>query len=383
METDTVEEIARLRRNEALYLASLEALDEGSCLFERLPVRPDGLRDYRYIWMNTSMQTMFGIADLSGQSIRDTFPNEAEAWYDDYDHVLLTGEPLRLIRESEPQEMVIEMSVTRVEQADAPVLLAVMRDVTARVRAEKALSRSQRLEAVARLSGTVAHDFNNLLLVVLSNIEMAGMMGVTPEQREYLSAAMHMVKIGGKLSKRLLGSSAHDWPVARKLDLNPVIRDMAEILERTLVLGFDLKLDISSRPAMIRADPAEIDAVLLNLVMNARDATPPGGPITIGTEIATVPGRTGRYVCLSVTDFGAGMTEEVRARACDPFFTTRPQGAGLGLFSASETARKNGGFLELQSTEEKGTTVRVCFPFNGSTGPDVQAGASDRRSRCI
>jgi len=108
-------EIDELRRKAALYLASLEALDEGACLYERLPIRPDGLRDYRYIWMNSAMQGMFGIADLSGQSIRDNFPDEVEAWYDDYDRVFDTGEPIRIVRESEPQGMVIEMSVTRVE----------------------------------------------------------------------------------------------------------------------------------------------------------------------------------------------------------------------------------------------------------------------------
>ena len=141
-------EIDELRRKAALYLASLEALDEGACLYERLPIRPDGLRDYRYIWMNSAMQGMFGIADLSGQSIRDNFPDEVEAWYDDYDRVFDTGEPIRIVRESEPQGMVIEMSVTRVEAVGTAVLLAVMRNVTARVRAEEALQQEEARKAI-------------------------------------------------------------------------------------------------------------------------------------------------------------------------------------------------------------------------------------------
>ncbi|WP_397543208.1 hybrid sensor histidine kinase/response regulator [Roseovarius salis] len=489
-ERDTREEVAELRRREALYLASLEALEEGACLFERLPTRPDGLRDYGYIWMNSAMQRMFGIADLSGQSIRDNFPDESEAWYDDYDGVLDTGEPVRIIRESEPQGMVIEMSVTRLEASGVAVLMAVIRDVTARVRAEEALreseerfralvtatsdivyrmspdwtelrhlegwgflrdaleptrawlsdyidaddqpcvmkaiqqaidtksvfqlehrvkrpdgtlgwvfsravplmddageivewfgaasdvterrralealSRTQQLETVARLSGTVAHDFNNLLLVIMSNVEMAALQAVTPSQREYLNVSRQIVEVGGKMSKRLLSWSMHNEPVSQQLDLNVPAREMVDILGRTLARGYTLNLELSSEPAMTRADPADVDAVLLNLAMNARDATPEGGRITIGTEIVQVPGRLDLYVRLTVSDTGAGMPQDVCAHAAEAFFTTRPQGTGLGLYSVNETACKSGGFLELDSTPGQGTTVHVYFPFAGS-----------------
>ena len=133
-----------LKRTLAHHRALFESIDEGVCLFERLPLRPDGLRDYRYITMNPAMQTMFGIADLSGQSIRDNFPDEAEDWYDDYDRVLETGEPLRVVRESEPLRMVIEMFVARAEGLEGEVLIAVLRDVTARARAEEAVRESER-----------------------------------------------------------------------------------------------------------------------------------------------------------------------------------------------------------------------------------------------
>ena len=482
-------EIAELRRKQALYLASLEALDEGACLYERLPLRADGLRDYRYIWMNAAMQRMFGIADLSGQSIRDNFKEEVEAWYDDYDRVLDTGAPIRIVRESAPQGMVLEMSVTRVQAAGTAVLLAVMRDVTARVRAEKALRdseqrlralvtatsdfiyhvdpdwteishcecggflrpaqestqswlddyidkrdktavvaaiqsakdakaafelehrvkradgtlgwvlsravplmddtgeirewfgvasdvtgrhramdallRNQRLEAVARLSGNVAHDFNNLLLVVMSNIEMAGLQAVSHDQTAYLDAAARMVEVGGKLSKRLTGWSTQTDAVAQDLDLNTPVSDIVDILGRTLVRGYQLQFDASPHPAMIHVDPVEIDAALMNLVMNARDATPLGGRITVRIEILPELGGFGPSVCLSVADKGSGMTEDIRKQACDSFFTTRPQGTGLGLYSVSEMVHKAGGFLEIESEEGQGSTVRLFFPLIG------------------
>lgn len=135
---------AALARTQARHRALFESIDEGVCLFERLPLRPDGLRDYRYISMNPAMQTMFGIPDLSGQSIRANFLDEIEDWYDDYDRVLDTGEPIRIVRGSVPQGMVLEMFVARVEGLDGKVLLAVMQDVTARVRAEEALRTNER-----------------------------------------------------------------------------------------------------------------------------------------------------------------------------------------------------------------------------------------------
>ena len=133
---------AALRESEAQYRALFHSIDEGACIIERLPLRPDGLRDYRYVAMNQAMQTMFSIADLSGSSIREFFPDEVEDWYDDYDRVLATGEPIRFERESEPQGIVLEMFVSRISESP-PRLLAVMQDITKRRRAEEAMRHSE------------------------------------------------------------------------------------------------------------------------------------------------------------------------------------------------------------------------------------------------
>ncbi|EJJ25014.1 PAS domain S-box protein [Rhizobium sp. CF142] len=146
---------AALRESEVQYRALFDSIDEGACIIERLPVGADGLRDYRYIAMNKAMQAMFGIADLSGRTIREFFPDEVEDWYDDYDRVLMTGEPVRFVRESEPQEMVLEMFVSRISEKP-PRLLAVMQDITKRKRAEEALRRSEeRSRALVNASSDV------------------------------------------------------------------------------------------------------------------------------------------------------------------------------------------------------------------------------------
>ncbi|WP_127996185.1 PAS domain-containing sensor histidine kinase [Piscinibacter defluvii] len=150
-----------LRDSETRHRALFEAVDEGVCLFERLPLRPDGLRDYRYVAMNPAMQAMFGIPDLSGQSIRDNFPDEVEDWYDDYDRVLETGRPLRFERESVPQGKVLEMYVARVGDDSGAMLLAVMQDITARRRAEEALAESEaRYRALVQASSEAVYRMN-------------------------------------------------------------------------------------------------------------------------------------------------------------------------------------------------------------------------------
>jgi PAS domain S-box-containing protein len=132
-----------LRRSERQYKAVFDSVDEGVCIIERLPLRADGRRDYRYIAMNSAMRKMFAIGDLTGQSIRDNFPHEVEAWYDDYDRVLQTGQPIRFERESVPQSKFLEMFVTRLEDGERSALLVVMQDISSRKQAEMVLRENE------------------------------------------------------------------------------------------------------------------------------------------------------------------------------------------------------------------------------------------------
>lgn len=147
---------AVLRQQERRYKTVFESVDEGVCIIERLPLRDDGLRDYRYVAMNRAMKQMFGIPDLSGQSIRDNFPNEAEAWYDDYDRVLETGQAMRLERESVPQKMFLEMFIARMDDGEDNALLVVIQDITQRKQAEAVLRGNEQRQAfLLRFSDTI------------------------------------------------------------------------------------------------------------------------------------------------------------------------------------------------------------------------------------
>ncbi|MBD2579342.1 PAS domain S-box protein [Oscillatoria sp. FACHB-1406] len=158
------------RESGAKYRSLFDSIDAGVCLFEQLPLRADGLRDYRYLAMNPAMQAMFGIPDLSGQSIRDNFPDESEDWYDTYDRVLETGEALRFQRESEPQGMVLEMFVTRVEDGSGQRLLAVMQDASERKQVEAALWESE-AKLAAELAATQKLQRISTQLISQENIQ--------------------------------------------------------------------------------------------------------------------------------------------------------------------------------------------------------------------
>ena len=138
---------AALRRSEQRYKAIFSAVDEAVCILERLPVRADGRRDYRYLAMNRAMQQMFGVRDLTGESVRDNFPNEVESWYDDYDRVLNSGQSIRFERESVPQSKFLEMFVTRLEDGEANVLLVMIQDITQRKQAETVLRANEQRQA--------------------------------------------------------------------------------------------------------------------------------------------------------------------------------------------------------------------------------------------
>jgi PAS domain S-box-containing protein len=236
--------------------------------------------------------------------------------------------------------------------------------------AEAALAHAQKIEAVGRLTGGVAHDFNNLLTVVIGALDMILKYPDDAKKRVRMAeAAMAAARRGERLTHQLLAFSRRQALRPEVVDVQQLVGESEPLLRRAVgeAIGFELKLDGA---AMVKVDPGQFGAALLNLVVNARDATPPGGVITVRSEVADVADGSafesapGRYAAVSVSDTGEGMSAEVINRAFEPFFTTKPvgKGTGLGLSQVYGFARQSGGGVAIESTPHLGTTVTVYLP---------------------
>ena len=235
------------------------------------------------------------------------------------------------------------------------------RDITERKRLEEQLHHSQRLEAVGRLAGGVAHDFNNLLMVITGYSHMLlDAMHPSDPARLDLEQVVKASERATDLTRQLLAFSRRQGVRASLVDLNALVREMDRMLRR--VLGEDIELCVNLAPQLkaVCADPGQIEQVILNMVVNARDAMPGGGKLTLETHNAGTPAR--EYVALTVRDTGVGMDAPVLSRIFEPFFTTKEHGTGLGLATSYGIIKENGGDLRVESAPGQGTTFRIELP---------------------
>ncbi len=247
------------------------------------------------------------------------------------------------------------------------------RDVTRELALEERLRRSQRLEAVGTLAGGIAHDFNNLLLAILGNLDMALLAG-KERRNTFLEEAKKAALRAGELTRQLLAFSRRQVLRPMDLDLNQVIENLLLLLRRLIPENIEVDFIPAHAPGTIHADPVQMEQVLMNLVLNAKDAMPEGGKITIETENVVVNGdfsrnhpwaKQGRYLLLSVTDTGTGMPPEVLERAFEPFFSTKEvgKGTGLGLATVYGIVEQHGGMVHAYSEVGKGSTFKVYLPI--------------------
>src|SRR6266542_2236183 len=278
-------------------------------------------------------------------------------------------------------EFPVELAITRVELPGPPVFTAYLRDLTDRKRIEaerqalgERLRQSERLESLGQLAGGVAHDFNNLLGVILNYAafvaeETAGNPAINADAEQIRTAAER----GARLTRQLLIVGRREAIRPAVLDLNAIITDIHDLLSRSIGEQVELTVSPSSGLPAIRADRGQIDQVLLNLAVNARDAMPAGGTLHIATQVADLDedylrlhpdARQGRHVELTVTDTGTGIPPEIADRIFEPFFTTKPQGqgTGLGLATVYGIVTEAGGSLSVHSEPGTGTTFRLLFP---------------------
>ncbi|HUB48804.1 MAG TPA: CHASE3 domain-containing protein [Acetobacteraceae bacterium] len=268
--------------------------------------------------------------------------------------------------------------------------MTILQDITLRRETEMELRHAHRLEAVGQLTGGVAHDFNNLLGAILGHTEfLLDLLTERTEARELATEILDCALNGAALTQRLLAFARRQPLQPAVIDLNEYLPVHVSLLQRTL--GETVTVDVALGPDLwlVHADPSQIVDVLLNLAINARDAMPHGGRLSVATTNITLDAAfcsrnpeasPGEHVMLSVADTGIGMSPEVLARAVEPFFTTKPpgKGSGLGLSTIYGFARQSGGYLDIESEPGKGTIVRLYLPrtqADRSTGLERQVRA--------
>ena len=264
--------------------------------------------------------------------------------------------------------------------------IAVQRDITNEVMLEEQLRQAQKMEAVGQLAGGVAHDFNNLLQAILGYGDLA-MSEADDGQavRGSIEEIMNASRRAATLVRQLLAFSRQQPLDMTEVNLNSVVAELAKMIRR--VIGEHIALEISADETLgfVRADCGQVEQILLNLCVNARDAMPGGGVITIATQSIFLDedfcrargwDKPGLYACLSVTDTGCGMDGETQGKAFEPFFTTKPmhKGTGLGLSMVYGLVKQHGGFVHLNSEIGRGTTFKIYLPAveHGAAAPDTR-----------
>ena len=272
------------------------------------------------------------------------------------------------------KERDFEVSVNQIVWEGRPAILGTLRDVTDRIHLEEQLRQAQKMEAVGRLAGGIAHDFNNLLTIIRGYSDL-----LLPEleNNSKIHKRVEQISRAGEkaatLTNQLLAFSRKQVVQPRIINLNDLVLDLQEMIYR--VIGEHIRLDfrLTEAPAYLEADPGQLDQVLINLFVNARDAMPQGGAIVVETDTTVVETcenykngsqRPGHYILLKMTDTGVGMDEETLSHIFEPFFTTKGkgQGTGLGLSTVYGIIEQCGGWIDCQSEPGKGTTFVLYFP---------------------
>jgi len=257
----------------------------------------------------------------------------------------------------------VELAVHEIQYGGRKAELVVLMDITGRRHLEDQLRQAQKMQTVGMLVGGAAHDFNNLLGIITSYGQLI-LNNLAPDDPNRPAAEQIMMagERAAALTKQLLAFSRRRLQQPKVLDLNVLAAGLGTMLQRLIGEEIELRLALLPDLGRVHADPGHIEQVLMNLVVNARDAMPDGGTLTIETANASL--KPGPFVLLAVSDTGAGMDEATQARLFEPFFTTKSagKGTGLGLSTVLGIVRQSGGALEVSSAPGRGTTVKMYLP---------------------
>ena len=371
--------LAKLRADEALrlseerYRSLFENMLEGYAYCEMV-LENGEYRDFVYLDVNPAFERLTGLTDVVGKRVTDVIPGIRESdpdLFELYGRVAFSGKPERVEIHVGALKTWFSLSVY---SAGKGSFIAVFDNITERRKLEDQLRQSQKMEAVGRLAGGVANDFNNLLTVINGYSEI--LLRQVAEDSTLRREVDEIRKAGDRasmLTQQLLAFSRRQVLQPKVLDLNATVSDMATMLRRLIGEDIDLRILPGDGLGRVKADPGQVGQTILNLVLNARDAMPGGGRLTIETNNAFLDGTfsskhpqavTGPHVLLAVSDTGVGMSEDTQGHLFEPFFTTKEKGkgTGLGLSTVYGIVHQSHGYIYVYSELGKGTTVKVYLP---------------------
>jgi len=353
-----------------------------------LAIRP--LDTCRYLDVNESFAELCGYtkAEIIGKKPEELQLLVDSARYSEHIASLREGRKIRnvevSIRRKNGEVRQVLVSVEILQLGPQPCLLVALQDVTEQRKLESQLRQSQKMEAIGLLAAGVAHDFNNLLTIIQghSSLQLTNK-SLDKNLANVFSVIQMASERGAALTRQLLAFSRQHIVRRRPLDLAAAITQVSAMLSRTLGETIQLECRLAPNLPCVHADPTDFDQVIMNLALNARDAMPEGGKLTLSTASASITQaeaadnldkRAGEFVALTVTDTGCGMNKETLSRIFEPFFTTKPlgHGTGLGLSSVYGIVKQHEGWIEVESQPGIGTSFRVFLPVS-SQSPEIES----------
>src|SRR5213593_87653 len=381
-----------LRESEKRLQAILDNSPAISCLKDT---------EGRYLYVNPQFGKLTSLApeQILGKTDDEIFPPEQAAAFRANDlKVLQAGVALEFEEvaghQDELHTSIVAKFPLRNTEGTVYAICGIATDITQRKSLEAQLRQAQKMEAIGRLAGGIAHDFNNLLTVIIGFSEL--MLLSLPVEHPHCATFEQIRQAGEKasrLTRQLLAFSRQQVLQPKVLDLNAVVANIDTMLQRVIGEDIDLLTILSPGLASVKADPGQIEQILMNLVVNARDAMPAGGRLTIETAdvvLDTDYARThvavnpGRYVMLAVSDNGCGMDAETQTRIFEPFFTTKEpgKGTGLGLSTVYGIVKQSGGNIGVYSEPGRGTTFRIYLPRIEAAAEPVEPGKAREQLPC-
>jgi two-component system cell cycle sensor histidine kinase/response regulator CckA len=354
-----------------------------------LPMAIQSWPEGRFVAVNENFAKLAGLA--SWQMVQNTskdlqlWPNEGELEASLRDTDRLSQHPC-LLRRSDGAMRNVILSAKRLANDKQPCLLLVAEDVTDRLKLEAGMRQTQKLEVVGRLVASVAHEFNNVLTVIQGHASMLRTEVTGENQTEKISRILQASQRAARFTRQLLGLSRQQPLHFAPVDVSSSVERVSQLLEHTLGTKHKIKTLIAGKLPQIRADEFNTEQVLINLILNGRDAMSGGGEITVAASTVQLTSayaqkhsgaRAGNFVCVAVSDRGCGIPENIMDQIFDPFFTTKEvdKGTGLGLWMVQNIVKQHRAWIDLVSEVGSGSTCKIFFPVWGAAVPgDADAG---------